>query len=251
VFDTPTIWVCAIATLAVFSFLVKDNPFYRLMQHAALGAAVGIGLVVAWQDVLKPKWWLPISQAVQMDWHTVWGFLPLPQNIVFGAGALWLLALIPGSLWYFQLSKRLFWVSRLVSGMFIGVAAGLAFKAVTLLVMPQIFASLKNLNPWAEAGGFSWSGSFLACVSNLIFVLGLVTTLMYFFFSVKTDNVLMKPPMRFGRWMIMIALGSMFGATVMTRMAYLLERVRFLYKFWLMETIWAGISGWFAPPPGA
>ena len=228
VYDEPTIWVGAIATLAVFSFLVKDNPFYRLMQHAALGAAVGIMLVVMWQDILLPKWWQPVSGAFA-------GELPWTKG-------LWVLALIPGSLWYFQLSKKYFWVSRLVSGIFIGVAAGLTFKLTMNLVMPQISGSLKTLNPWGTPEGLTTETT-LACLSNLTFVVGMLTTLMYFFFSVKTDNAWMRPPMRFGRWMIMIALGSMFGATVMTRMAYLLERLRFLYQFWFMDCIWQRIMG--------
>jgi len=36
--------------------------------------------------------------------------------------------------------------------------------------------------------------------------------------------------MRVGRVMIMVALGAMFGSTVMTRMAYLIERLQFLIE---------------------
>ncbi len=215
-----TIWFGAVVTFAVFSYLAKDNICYRLVQHAALGVSVGVGLVVAWQQVLYPMWWSHISEAAPETgkWY----------------GYLWLLALVAGSLWYFQLSKRFFWVSTLVTGLFIGVAAGLAFKDWMLRIMPQIGASLKPLNPFAAAGGFTWGG-FFECFSNLIFLAALLTTLLYFFFSVRTDNRLLRPPMRIGRIMIMICLGAMFGNTVMTRMAYLIERIQFLYEDWLMS----------------
>lgn len=212
------IWFGALVTLAVFSYLAKDNPFYRLVQHAALGVSVGIGLVVAWQQVLQPMWWSPIAGALR-------GTRPWTES-------LWLLALVPGSLWYFQLSKRLFWVSTLVSGLFIGVAAGLAFKSQILLILPQIGASIKPLNPFVGEAGLTAS-SVLACLSNLLFLAGLLTTLLYFFFSVRTDSRLFRPAMRVGRLMIMICLGAMFGNTVMTRMAYLIERIQFLYEDWL------------------
>jgi len=217
-----TIWFGAIVTFAVFSYLAKDNVCYRLVQQAALGVSVGVGLVVAWQQVLYPMWWSQISGAFH-------GTRPW-------TGYLWLGALVPGSLWYFQLSRRLFWVSTLVSGLFIGVAAGLAFKNQMLLIMPQIGASLKPLNPFAGPEGFTWDNLF-ACLSNLIFLAALLTTLLYFFFSVKTDRRLIRSPMRVGRVMIMIALGAMFGNTVMTRMAYLIERLQFLHEDWLMRLL--------------
>ena len=213
--ETLVIWVGAAVTLIVFSYLAKDNPVYRFVQQAALGVSVGIGLVVAWKQVLYPKWWAPVSDAV--------------QGVGPRSGAWWLLAIVPGSLWYFQLSKKRFWVSTLISSLFIGTAAGLAFKGQILLILPQIGASLKPLNPFAGPGGFTWA-SVSACLSNLIFLAAMMTTLLYFFFSVRTDHALLRSPMRVGRAMLMICLGAMFGNTVMTRMAYLLERLQFLYE---------------------
>ncbi len=213
-----SIWLGAIVTLAVFSYLAKENIFYRLVQQAALGIFVGLGVVLAWQRVLSPMWWSPI-------WDGLSGAGPW-------VGAFWLLALVPGSLWYFQLSKKWFWLSTLVSGLFVGVAAGYAFKNWMLLVMPQIGRSLKPLNPFAGPAGLTWS-SFFASVNGLVFLVAFLTSLLYFFFSVKPDNRLLKRPMQAGRLMIMVALGAMFGATVMTRMAYFLERMHFLYNTWL------------------
>jgi len=216
--DPLAIWFGAVVTLCVFSCLVRDNPLYRTVQNAALGVSVGIGLVIAWRQVLYPLWWSQISAALrgEADW----------------TGALWLLALVPGSLWYFQLSKRWFWVSTLISGLFIGIAAGFTFKGTILLVLPQIGGSLKPLNPLVMQGGATWHNTFL-CLSNLVFLAALLTSLLYFFFSVRTDNPLLRRPMRVGRVMIMISLGAMFGNTVLTRVAYLLERMEFLYAMWL------------------
>lgn len=219
---TLAIGVGAFATLTVFSYLARDNKVYRLVQNAALGVAVGIALVLTWQQVLEPRWWARIHD----------GFTGGATGKVPWTQALWLLALVPGSLWYFQLSKKHFWVSTLVSGLFVGAAAGLAFQGQMLLVLPQVKASLKIVNPWA-AGALTWA-SFFQSLNSLIFFVGLFTSLMYFFFSVRTDNVLLRPPMRVGRVTIMIALGAMFGCTVMTRMAYLLDRIQFLQRDWLI-----------------
>jgi hypothetical protein len=221
------VWFGAVVTLAVFSYLARDNPFYRIVQHAALGVSVGIALVVAWKQVLYPMWWSHVAGAAA-------GSEPR-------TGLLWLLVLVPGSLWYFQLSKRLFWVSTLVSGLFVGVAAGLAFKSQILLILPQIAASIKPLNPFAGPEGLTASSA-LRCLSNALFLAALLTTLLYFFFSVRTDNPLLRTPMRVGRLMIMVCLGAMFGNTVMTRMAYLIERLQFLFDTWLTPLVRAVAS---------
>ena len=215
--DWLVIWIGAIVTLVVFSYLAGDNPVYRLVQQAALGTSVGMGLVIAWQQVLEPTWWTPIRGAFHGESWT---------------GALWLLALVPGSMWYFSLSKKWFWVSTIIFGLFAGVAAGNTFKGTPLLVLPQIGGCLKPLNPFAGPGGFTW-GALGDCANNLLFLAVLAATLLYFFFSVKMEGRLLGTSIRVGRLMIMVALGAMFGNTVMTRMAYLIERFQFLYESWL------------------
>jgi hypothetical protein len=228
--DPWVIWIGSIVTLVVFSYLARDNRAYRILQHAALGITVGIGLIITWNQVLVPRWWNPM----------IAGFTD-PATSRYKA--LWILAIIPGSLWYFQLSRKYFWVSMLTSGLFIGTAAGLAFKDQMLRIMPQIADSIRILNPFLGPEGFSWA-NLLICLNSLIVILGMLTTLLYFFFSIRADN---KPwiqkPMRFGRIMIMIALGSMFGATVMTRMSYLLERTYFIHDKLIMDQIVKGIFG--------
>jgi len=219
--NSVVVWIGALVTLSVFANLIKDNILTRLVQHAALGVAVGIGIVMAWQQLLQPKWWTPI-------WE---GFTGESTRL----GLLWILALIPGSLWYFQLSKKNFWVSTIITGLFIGTAAGLAFKDQMLRILPQISDSIQPLNPFE--GGFTWS-KFFTAFNGLLILVGMLTTLLYFFFSIKAENhLIITKSMRFGRIMIMVCLGGMFGATVMTRMAYLLERMIFLRDSWITEQI--------------
>ncbi|MBM4035755.1 MAG: hypothetical protein FJ291_28785 [Planctomycetes bacterium] len=244
--------VSAAATLIVFSYLVKDNPLYRLALQAALGAAVGIGVFIAWRDVLRPKWWQPIQGAFaagrppadpfQLLEAVTAGRVACPKWWAAALAAfpesrpwtdaLWLLALVPGSLWYFQLSKKWFWLSTLITGLFIGVSAGLAFKSQILLILPQIGASLKPIVPFAGPGGLTWAST-LDCLNHLLFLVGMMTTLLYFFFSLRTESRFLRGSMRIGRLMIMATLGAMFASTVMTRMAYLLERLGFLCDKWL------------------
>jgi hypothetical protein len=162
-------------------------------------------------------------------------------------GMLWILALVPGALWYFQLSKRWFWLSTIISGLFVGVAAGLAFKGQMLLILPQISASIKPLNPWALPGGWNWD-NVLTVFDNLVFLVLLFAALLYFFFSLKASNPLMGRPLRLGRIAIMTCLGSMFGGTVITRLGYLLDRLMMLYNDWYVGQIKTPLQAFFHWP---
>jgi hypothetical protein len=147
-------------------------------------------------------------------------------------GALWLLVLIPGLLWYCQMSKKWFWLSAPIIGLFVGVAAGMAFKSQVNLMIPQLGAALRPLNPWAGSAGFTRATA-IASLNNLVFMVALFTTLFYFCFTIKATNRIFRVPMKTGRFAIMVALGAMFGNTVMTRMSFLIERMQFLADFLL------------------
>ncbi len=239
--DTPVIWLAAFVTVVVFSYALKDSYIYRLVQHATLGATVGVTVVVTWKQVLLPRWWAPIWAAAQGT-----AIDPATSRPDYG-GLLWLLALIPGLLWYFQLSKKWFWLSTLITGLFVGTAAGLAFKNQILLIMPQLAASIKPLNPFVRPDpallyGPAWPepgtpAAWAAALNNALFLAALLATLFYFFFSVRTDHRFLQAPRRFGRLAIMVCLGAMFGSTVMTRMAYLLDRLMFLSHDWWQEQV--------------
>src|SRR5919197_373010 len=70
---TPLIWLGALATLALYSILYRENPVYRFAEHLFLGLATGYGLYVVWTDVLLPKWWKPMM--VDGQWWWVFAFV--------------------------------------------------------------------------------------------------------------------------------------------------------------------------------
>jgi len=156
------------------------------------------------------------------------------------SNALWLLVLIPGAMWYCQMSKKWFWLSTPIIGLFVGVAAGLAFKTWILLILPQLSATLRPLNPWILEGGLT-QANIVFCLNNLVFLIAMFTTLLYFCFTIKSDNRIFHVPMKTGRLVIMIALGAMFGNTVMTRMSFLIERIQFLSE--RLKTIITLVTG--------
>jgi ABC-type microcin C transport system permease subunit YejB len=67
---------------------------------------------------------------------------------------------------------------------------------------------------------------------NLIIFFGVLTTLIYFYFS-KEHTGLLGGTARVGIWFIMIAFGAHFGYTVMGRISLLIGQVQFILIDWL------------------
>ncbi len=54
-YDTIGIWVGAFFTLAIYSFLYKENPIYRLAEHLVVGISSGYAMAVTYQITVKPR----------------------------------------------------------------------------------------------------------------------------------------------------------------------------------------------------
>ena len=68
---------------------------------------------------------------------------------------------------------------------------------------------------------------------NVLLVMGVICSLIYFFFTVEHKGVTGYAA-RAGRWVMMLALGAAFGSTVMARVSLFLGRVQFLLTEWLL-----------------
>jgi len=220
-------WIAAVCTLAIYSFLYRENAFYRTFEHALLGCAAGMGCAVILRQQLVEQWFVPMKNAF-IAWFTS-GMNPGVLN-----GVLLIIPGLVGLMWYFQYSKKYFWISRITFCITLGAGVGLGFKDMFNQLVPQITESFKPL--WvghslmrnlslAQRAGMS--------LENLIFVLGTLSVLVYFFFVFDRRRLIVKAPAQLGRWYLMIALGAFFGNTFMTRLSALIERIHFLCAEWL------------------
>jgi len=60
--DTLGLWLAGFLTLALFSFLYKDNPFYRLAEHIFAGLSAGYYVGLIYRSVILQQLIDPISQ---------------------------------------------------------------------------------------------------------------------------------------------------------------------------------------------
>jgi len=213
------VWLGAIATLAIFSFLWKENPVFRFFEHLFMGLGLGWGIVQTWTTTLSPKWWRPLTGADLAEGQS-YSYLNL----------LWILAALGGAMWYFIFTRRLRWVARIIIGLFVGVGAGLGIQGFFRLYLPQITASFKSL--WVTTKQ-STAENVKASLNNLVFTVTFYCSMIYFLFTLPRERPVLRHAAAAGRWLMMIAFGAMFGSTVMARLSLLIERVQFLLDDWL------------------
>lgn len=80
-------------------------------------------------------------------------------------------------------------------------------------------------------------------VSNIIFLITLLSVLTYFLFSFEQKGKFINGFTKLGRWLLMVGFGAMFGSTVMGRFALLIDRMYFVVIEFLRDGLFKGMGG--------
>ena len=192
-------WIAGFLTLAIFSFLYKDNPVYKLAEHIYVGVSAGYWLIyIAFFDV----------------------YPMLIQGFQNETGLEKWILLVPGALGLVMLSRwfpKTAWLSRWPIAFTVGIGAGLGITAnIQGYVMPQMQATLLPVTGWN-----------MVSINNVILTVGVVTTILYFYFS-KPHKGALGWAARVGIVFIMVSFGASFGYTLMARISLLIGRLYFL-----------------------
>lgn len=80
---TTFLWTTlgAFLTLATFSFLYKDNPFYKLAEHLVVGVSAGYFVIIVWHGTMVPNLFQKLADG---DWFLLWLNSTQPWYIVPG-----------------------------------------------------------------------------------------------------------------------------------------------------------------------
>jgi hypothetical protein len=217
------LWIAAFFTLAIFSFLYRDNSFYKLAEAILIGVSAAYWMVVGFWDVIVPNligrllplatqaWALP--GLADEDLHRNWWYL---VPLVLGIMLLWRLAPSGG------------WIARWPLAFIIGTTAGIR---LTGFIHGDFLAQIRNnIVPLLvmHNGAFDLWDS----IANILLFVGVLACLVYFFFSFEHRGFV-GGAARLGIWFLMITFGAAFGYTVMGRIALLAIRLEFLFDDWL------------------
>lgn len=211
--DIIGIWVGAILTLLVFSYLLGDTPLFRIAQAVFVGVAVGYATTVAVYLVLFPRLLDPLIESPTRNWHL---FVPLVLGVL-------LLAKLRAS-----------WapLGNVSIAFLFGVGGALAIGgAVSGALVPQLAATMVSLAP---AQGMD------TVVNNVLLVGGTIGAFLSFHFMAKPQRPLARVVDGiargwgyFGRWFILAAFGAIFADTAVSRISILIGRVYYLLHDWL------------------
>jgi hypothetical protein len=203
----PWIWIASILSLAILSFLYKENPFFRAAEHIFLGVANGYLVTFYWHRILMPILFRPLFQ--QGD---------LLLIIPFTIGILYLTRFIP----------KMSWLVRIPIAIYMGYWTGVLIPAT---IQAQIIKQVQG-TVLTSANFQSWNAGTWGIVWSVIVFIGVLCTLSYFYFSREHKGVI-GVTSRIGIVFVMIGFGAAFGYTVMARISLLIGKLQFLLGDWL------------------
>jgi len=208
-----------IFTLLILSYVIGDNPLFRIAVYLFVGISAGYIAAVAFWQVIVPRLMYPI---------------------MFGSATEKALATIPllGSTFILmKVSSRLAGIARIAMAFLVGASAAVVIAgALTGTLVPQ-FAGTINSFDLAAAGAQNVSA--VEALFNGAFILaGTIFTLTYFHYgaraledgSIKRSS-LIEIPSFIGRIFIAITLGVIFAGVYAAALTALIERVSSLFNF--------------------
>ena len=238
-------WVIVFLTLCIFSFLYKDNPFYKAAEHLYVGVSAGYVAVISfWQQIQPNLFGRLWPSRVEVDdgsilksiWYAIYeifnfistGFGVLDRSIfpeggIKGYDEIRMIYLIPFILGIFMLLRlvpKLGWLARWAIAYIVGMAAGLRFYG---FLNSDILIQIK-------ASAIDFTSDWGTIVNALILFIGTLTGLIYFFYSTEHKGVVGRLS-RIGTYFLMIKFGASFGFAVMGRISLLIGRINDLKNY--------------------
>jgi hypothetical protein len=188
--------IAAFLTLCIFSFLYKDNPFYKFAERLVAGVATGYWTMLLFYTNFTDKVLTPIF---------------------VNAEYVYIIPAFLGILMWARISKKFAWLSRYSIAFYIGISSGVSIPvSLYTYLFKQLEATIRTPLTFSVAG-----------LNMLLIVIAVLSALVYFFFSTAHKGVF-GAASKLGIYVIMIGFGAGFGLTVMGRVALLVQRVIFL-----------------------
>ena len=226
-------WIAAFLTLAIFSYLYKDNPFYKVAEHLFVGISTGYWTSMFFWTQIQPnlfgRLWPASEYNSDLIWYKLYNVLGVFSSVFPDGGInkghdmelLYLLPFALGIMMLLSVSAKLSWMARWGIAYTVGMAAGLrAYGFLNSNVLGQIKGSAFQI--------FNSDLPFFALASesifnNFIILIGTITGLMYFYFSREHTGNFGKLS-KLGIYFLMISFGASFGFAVMGRISLLIGR---------------------------
>lgn len=198
-----------VLTLMVFSYLIGDNPMFRVAVYLFIGVASGYAAVVTWHYVLIPR---------------LFDRLGDPNEL-----ALTIVPLVLSISLLTKLSPRISWIGNFAMAVLVGVGAATALGgALVGTLIPQAEAAMEAFSP----------RSFLGLIEGGVMLAGTLLTLVYFQFGAKQAadgairrNAVIEILAWLGRLFIAVTFGVLFAGVYMAALTAMIERLSSIINF--------------------
>jgi hypothetical protein len=219
--------LAVLLTLALLSYLIADNPLYRIAVHLFIGLSAGYAVVLAWFTVIQPQLMAPLVGALR----------PGADLAAILRSLLWpvLPVLVGGLLLIFKTVRVASRAGGLVVALMVGVGAAVAVGgAISGTLIPQTSATFVSLLPVGAAGPVE---ALEHVVEALFVVVGVLATLGFFYYGARAETggpvrpVLVRPVAAVGQIFIGIAFGVMYAGALAASIAVFAERASAVWAF--------------------
>ena len=233
-------WIAVFLTFAIFSYLYRDNPFYKIAEHIFVGVSAGYWAAMFFWTQIQPnlfgRLWPSLHEGQSLGffgkmWYGLYNFFNLVYPPAFPDGGvatghgmqlIYIIPLVLGIMMLLSVFSKFSWFARWGIAYVVGMAAGLrAYGFLNSNVIGQVKGSVIPLVGDVSTG---------AIINGIILVIGTISGLMYFYFS-KEHKGWFGTVGRVGIYFLMISFGASFGFAVMGRISLLIGRFTDLKTF--------------------
>jgi len=211
--------VAFVLTLLILSYILGDNPLFRIAIHLFVGVASGLAVVIAFFNVLWPQ---------------------LLQPLIFGSEFERFFLLIPlvlSGLLLTKISPKLGGWGGVGVAFLVGIGAATAVGgAVKGTLFPQ---SLATINLFGSSPVGDGGADFLIQLAEGAFIaFGTIATLAYFQFGIRKSEeqitqrgAALEVISWIGQVFIAVAFGVLFAGIYLATLSALVDRLGFLIDF--------------------
>jgi hypothetical protein len=202
-------------TLMVMSYLIGDNPAFRLAIHVFIGISAGYAAAVTWHQVLVNRLFTPLVNGSPSD------------------RLMLVIPLVLGILLLLKLSPRTTRLGSPAMAYLVGVGAAVAIGGAVLgTIFPQSIISMQALD-LSQAGEY-WLERLM---EGLIMLVGTISTLAYFHFGARATPAgnqrprLVKLLSWIGQAFIAITFGVLFAGVFIASLTAFIGRIHAITTF--------------------
>lgn len=212
-----------VITVGLLTYLLADNPLYRIVSHLFIGVTAGYVALLAWYMVIEPQLFAPLAAGLTGGNPPGTLRLLIVQIVGVVGGLLLLLKSV-------HVAGRL---GTLVVALMLGVGVAVAVGGgLTGTLIPQAAATMVPLLPLKES---NWPE---LAVQGLFTVIGTLTTLGFFYYGGRAEPgspverpAIVKPVAAVGQVFIGAAFGMMYAGALAASVAIFAARIGEMWRF--------------------